>query len=228
MDEEKKTEAEGGVVSPPGVEPIPSVEKPAAPAKAEKPKIGPARRVWRAILIGLVAVAAVFLAGVLASYFLRYRPLAVALHQSQAQLAQANQEMAALQAELDSAKNKLDALQAEVAELEKDRQELQSQLDDANAHLELLQVLVDVSSARLALFLEDAPGAQKALVDTPQRLEDLAARLEKADPNLAQSLPNRLKLIRSSLESNDLVSAKVDLELMTRNLLDIEAALFSK
>jgi hypothetical protein len=103
---------------------------------------------------------------------------------------------------------------------------LQDELKTATAHLELVQVLVDVSNARLALFLNDVVGAKAALSDTQSRLDNLLPRIAIFDINLAQSMPQRLSLIRSGLE-RDPETAKIDLELFTKDLLAIEAALFN-
>ena len=103
---------------------------------------------------------------------------------------------------------------------------LQDELKTTTAHLELVQVLVDVSNARLALFLNDVVGAKAALSDTQQRLDNLLPRIAIFDINLAQSMPQRLSLIRSGLE-RDPETAKIDLELFTKDLLAIEAALFN-
>ncbi|MBU4226172.1 MAG: hypothetical protein KKC71_10190 [Chloroflexi bacterium] len=199
-----------------------------APVIMGKPQLGRLRRFWRATLIWLVVFAVVFLAGVLTYHFLRYKPLTETLTQTQGELAQANQTIGDLQAEIEKLNGKLTAANDKIAALENDKQIIQAELEDANAHLELLQVLVDVNAARLALFLGDVPGAQLALADTLQRLEALAERLAEADPNLAQSMPQRLNLILSSLAGGDVTTANIDLELFTKNLLDVETALFGE
>ena len=86
-------------------------------------------------------------------------------------------------------------------------------------------MLVDVSNARVALFLENVEEAQTYLVKTQQRLDDLLPRITESDPALAQDLPQRLNLIISGLD-RDPETAKIDLELITKDLLNIEEALF--
>ena len=103
---------------------------------------------------------------------------------------------------------------------------LQDELETTTAHLELLQVLVDVSNARLALSLNDVEGAKAALFNTQQRLDNLVPPIAVFDTNLAQSMPQRSSLIVSGLE-RDTETAKIDLELFTKDLLEIEAALFN-
>jgi hypothetical protein len=103
---------------------------------------------------------------------------------------------------------------------------LQDELDTTTAHVELLQVLVDVSNARLALSSNDVEGAKAALSNTQQRLDNLVPRIAVFDTNLSQSMPQRLSLIVSDLE-RDPETAKIDLELLNKDLLEIEAALFN-
>jgi hypothetical protein len=103
---------------------------------------------------------------------------------------------------------------------------LQDELKTATGHLELLQVQVDVSNARMALALDDVEGAKAALSNTQQLLDNLLPRIAVYDPNLAQSMPQRLSLIVSGLD-RDTETAKIDLELFTKDLLAIEAALFN-
>jgi hypothetical protein len=103
---------------------------------------------------------------------------------------------------------------------------LQEELNTTTAHLTLLQVQVDVSNARLALSLNDVEGAKAALSNTRQRLENLVPRIANFDTSLAQSMPQRLSLIVSGL-GRDPETAKIDLELFSKDLLKIEAALFN-
>jgi len=103
---------------------------------------------------------------------------------------------------------------------------LQDELNTTTAHLTLLQVQVDVSNARLALSLNDVEGAKAALSNTQQRLEKLVPRIANFDTGLAQSMPQRLSLIVSGL-GRDPETAKIDLELFSKDLLKIEAALFT-
>ena len=206
---------------------VPSQPEPAskpdpvpAPAKPAKLQLGRFRRFWRTSLIWLAVVAVAFLAGVLIFNFLRYQPLNERLNQTQTELTQSNQNVRNLEGKLAAASNK-------VAALENDNQALQSELDTANTHLELLQVLVDVNNARLVLVDDDVPAAKAALKNTAQQLDSLAPRIAVVDDNLAQSMPQRLALILAGLDS-DIETAKVDLELLTGNLLDVEAALFDE
>jgi hypothetical protein len=103
---------------------------------------------------------------------------------------------------------------------------LQDELNTTTAHLTLLKVQGDVSNARLALCLNDVEGAKAALSNTQQRLENLVPRIANFDASLAQSMPQRLNLIFSGL-GRDPETAKIDLDLFSKDLLKIEAALFN-
>jgi chromosome segregation ATPase len=190
------------------------------PAKPAKPQLGRFHRFWRTSLIWLAVVALAFLAGVLIFNFLRYQPLNERLNQTQDELTQSNQNISNLEAKLTTTSNK-------VTILENDNQVLQSELDTATTHLELLQVLVDVNNARLALVDGDVLAAKASLKNTSAKLEVITPRIAEVDTNLAQSIPQRLALILAGLDS-DIETAKVDLELLAGNLLDVETALFDK
>ena len=179
------------------------------PAKTEKPPLSRMRRLWRASLVWLAVVAISFTAGLVTFNFLRYQPQLNELAQAYRTTTDLQNQVISLTTQLETATDRLLVL------------------EDVQTHLELLQVLADVNNARLALADQDVPAAKAALANTSRRLEDLAPRLGKADASLTASLPQRLALILSGME-NDTDTARVDLELLAGNLLDIEADLFSK
>ena len=185
---------------------------------SEKSKLGRGRRIWRSVLVWMVVIAAALLIGLSAYHFLRYKPVSDTLLRTQSELLQANLTNDDLEA-------RLTTLDDEIANLEGDNQALQTELSEDKLHLELLKVLVDVSNARIDLFLEDVAGARDVLSDTPQRLENLLPAVAEFDANLAISMPQRLSLIVSGLE-RDIETAKIDLELFTKDLLEVEAAIF--
>jgi cell division protein FtsB len=186
-------------------------------SSAEKQPPSPFMRTLRKVLIGLVIVAVIFLAGFLTDHFVRYSPLSEELEKTQAELEQANQELSDLQNENDRLTSANEAALDEIADLEAD-------LTAATANLKFYQVLVNVNTARLELFLENIEGAQAALVDTQDNLEDLLPFIEEVDPELALSLPRRLELIISGLE-RDPETGLIDLELLTKDLLELEPLL---
>jgi hypothetical protein len=204
---------------------LPSIQEP-EPEKNQadpitgKNKIGRGRRIWRTVLIWMVVIAAAFLIGLLADHFIRYKPVNELLQQTQSELSQANLTIDDLNARLATVDDR-------IAALENDNHTLQSDLDAAKSHLKLLQVLVDVSNARIALFLDDLEGAKAALTDTPRKLEVLGPSIAGYDAGLAQSMPQRLNLIILGLD-RDVQTARIDLELLTKDLLEVEAAVFGE
>jgi hypothetical protein len=105
--------------------------------------------------------------------------------------------------------------------------ETQSDLNAAEVHLELLRGLTDVSNARIALFMDDVDSAKAALANMPQRLDNLASVINEYDDSLAKDMQERLGLIVSGLD-RDVETAKIDLELLTKDLLNIEAIIFGQ
>ncbi|MCJ7716540.1 MAG: hypothetical protein MUO54_08475, partial [Anaerolineales bacterium] len=67
--------------------------------------------------------------------------------------------------------------------------------------------------------------AKDTLVNTQQRLGNLLPRIAEFDSALAQDMPQRLNLIISGLD-RDTETVIIDLELITRDLLDIEETVF--
>ncbi len=174
----------------------------------------------RKALIWLVVIAVAFLAGVLVFYMALYKPLDRTYIETSNNLVQSNQTIAELQI-------KNNALEIQATGLDKEKTVLQSALDQVNNHLVLLSVMEDVSEARLALMNNDVPGAKIALEKTPTRLDSLAPVFSSVDPTLASSLDQRLSLALSGMDK-DLETAKVDLQLLSKSLMDIEFALFNK
>ncbi len=197
-----------------------------APDSAQEKK-QPSRlqRFTRKALIWLVVIVIVFSGGMAADHFLRYKPLSDAQAATQTELDQAHQDLSDMQVAFDRINAKNQEAEAKITELETEKKSLQDELDLTTTHLELFQVLVDVSNARVALFLENVEDAKTSLVKTQQYLELLLPRIVEYDPVLAQDIPQRLNLIISGLD-RDTENAKIDLELITKDLLNIEEAMF--
>lgn len=223
MSEDKEKEIEQEVIS---VEQEPQ-DQPADADRLEKgdegvEKTPPGRfKIFlRKALIWLGVVLVAFLAGFLTDHFTLYRPM--------------NQERLAIQEELEKAEQTLNELETEntrlVNELDSLRSEkdvLQQDLAQATANLQYYQVLVDVNNARIQLFMEDIEGAQESLAGTQALLEELLPWIEAVDADLALSLPRRLDLIVSGLV-RDPDTGMIDLELFTKDLLELEPLLFEQ
>jgi len=189
------------------------------PAQSKPEKAPPSRfvRFLRKALIGLAIVVVIFFAGFLTDHFTRYRPLSDELDQTRAELEQANLDLKEVEEENDELTSANRTAKKEIDDLEEE-------LTAARANLKFYQVLVDVNTAQLELFLENIEGAQTALIDTEGNLEDLLPFITEVDPELALSLPRRLDLIISGLE-RDPETARIDLELLTKDLLALEPML---
>ena len=101
-----------------------------------------------------------------------------------------------------------------------------AELASVKANALYYQVLVDVNTARIELFLEDIEEAQAALENTIENLEALLPFITEVDPELALRLPRRLDQIVSGL-ARDLETSLIDLELFTKDLLELEPLLVS-
>jgi hypothetical protein len=209
-----------------GTSQIPAQPEPVAISDTpEKPRLGRLRRLIRIVLIWLVVLSIGFLAGLETDQYLRYKPLSKAIGETQTALDQANQQISNMQAEIDKLTAANVDANVKITSLEGENKTLQDKFKTSDAHLKLLQILVDVSNARLALFLNDVEGAKAALTNTPQRLDNLLPFISTFDANLAKSMPQRLNLIVSGLD-RDTETVKIDLELFSKDLLEIEAAMF--
>ena len=171
----------------------------------------------RKALIWLLVISLAFLGGFLLDHFLRYRPLAATSKETQSALDQANQTLDDVQSENRRLKSDINAADEQISSLQED-------LDAANANIKFFQILADVNNARVNLFLEDIEGAQTALADIQNRLQELLPIIEEIDPELAVSLPRRLDLIVSGLERNP-ETGRIDLELFTKDLLELQPLL---
>jgi hypothetical protein len=190
-----------------------------ASKKVEKKPPSRFVRLLRKILIGLGIVALIFLAGFLTDHFVRYQPLSATLDETTAELEQANLNISDLEAQNTQLTNANRTANNEIFALEEE-------LAAVKANALYYQVLVDVNTARIALFLEDIEGAQAALADTQDNLEALLPAIIEVDPELGLSLPRRLELIISGI-ARDPETGLIDLELFTKDLLELEPLLVS-
>jgi len=199
---------------------VPEEAEPEIPPTETPEKAPPTRlqKFFRQLLIWLIIIVIAFTAGLLLDHFLRYKPLSDNLLETQSELEAANQAVAELQEEIVGLEENIETANTKVEGLEED-------LDLANARLQFYQVLVDINNARIAMFDEDTEAALAALENTQQRLEELEPVIQEENPELALSLPRRLELIVSGLERDPEI-AKIDLELFTKDLLELELYLF--
>lgn len=198
--------------------------KPASVGSLGKRRGGRVGRFFRKVLVWLVLVAVGFAAGVATYHFVRYEPQSEDLAQARMERDLADQSIAKLQAQIEAQNASLQEANNTITSLQGEKLALQDELGATTARLNLMQVLVDVTSARVALFGDDVERAKAALLDTQQRLSDLLPAIGEVDSALAESMPQRLNLIISGMDRN-VETAKVDLELLTKDLLEVAAAL---
>ncbi len=168
----------------------------------------------RKALIVLGVAVLVFLGGFLTDHFVRYKPLADEMKETHAQLEDANLAVSDLEVENDS----LIALNQKA---EEEIADLKDEVSAVRANALFYQVLVDVNAARIAIFLDDSEGAQAALAYTQSRIEELQPAIEVVEPNSTISLLARLELVVSGLD-RDKDTSLIDLELLTKSLLELE------
>jgi hypothetical protein len=84
---------------------------------------------------------------------------------------------------------------------------------------------VDIYAARSALTDENTSAAKSAISDTEDTLDEMIDVIRDFDTNLAETLPQRLRLIRANIDGN-IENAIADCDLMIKDLRDIEKSLY--
>jgi len=175
------------------------------------------KRFMQKVLIGLGIAAIIFLGGYLTNYFTAYKPKADALAVSQAQIDSLNERIADLETENTTLTTAIQKSQDDIAALE-------GELASNEINRLFNQVLLDVNAARIALFMDDLEAAQAAMDDTQTHLDQLLPAIEKVDSDRALNLPIRLGLIVSGIP-RDPETGKIDLEIFTKDLMDLKPLL---
>ncbi|MBT3239868.1 MAG: hypothetical protein HON98_04785 [Chloroflexi bacterium] len=180
--------------------PVPVEEPVVIEDEPKKEKLPPTKfqKNLRKALIWAVGILAIFLAGVITNQVMRYKPFEATVAENEILVQEAHEE--------------------EIIEL-------QHEIGGLTSHRNFLNVLVDVNNARIALFLKDIDGAKIDLLNTQESLSDIHADIARYDSTLAESMSKRLSLIISGLE-RDSETAIIDLDLLTKDLLEIESVLF--
>lgn len=161
----------------------------------------------RRLFTWLAVVAIAYLGGFITSYVTNYQPKVEELALSEAALEDAQDEIKDLNAEINLVTGQRDALET------------------ADQYRTLLAIMADTYSARLAMVQENTAAAKSALSDTPDKLDEIIEVIRLFDANLAESLPQRLTLIRTNIDGN-LENAIADCDLLLKDLRDIEKALY--
>jgi len=198
--------------------PTPKAIPPAAPKKNlfgtlynKETKFGRFMRAasrWAALVLSLFAL------GLLAGYFLLYRPTLQSLGQTQASYKQAAQDLA-------NAQKKVQDLAATNASLSTQVLTLNQDVDRANQHIQLLQFVKTLQIARLSLDNADPVAARQMLVNGRTALTSLAPAIDKNSPGLSKTMQARMDLILSEIDQNP-KTAGADVDVLVNQLLDYE------
>jgi len=200
-------------------------QTPTEPAEANGPEVKPesrrarAGRAFRRGLRWLAFLLVIFGLGFLTAVFVLYLP-------AQQRLQQARQESETRVAE---AKQEVSALETRVASfsgLEAANQKLEDQARLADLHVHILSARADISAALLALAEEDLPRASASLTKTGDTLASLEGMLEPEQQKLAQDMQERLELARREM-GEDAFAARSDLGVLTNMLQELENAYFA-
>ena len=181
-----------------------------------------ARRFFRRLFRWVVGLLIVFGLGVIAALFLVYRPTAGKLDEMSNQLAQSNQQVAALEDKIGDLESQIEALSV----LKNANQELQEGLDQAELHIHILSALANVHAAQFALTLKDVANAQVKLNKTPKTLNELRELIDPGQRQAIDSMVQRLELTIRELES-DRFAAQSDLDVLANSLIQLENSYFA-
>ncbi len=162
----------------------------------------PPSRIGRFLRIALrwaVGGMLIFLLGLLATWFAQVRPKAA--------------EIGRLRAELDSAQAELATLRP----LQAENEQLQAEADQAQTRLAVVEALVDVTSAQVALFMDDPVSARTHLSGTDARLTSISGLIGVSVADEIETMRGRLSQVLAELDQ-DSFAARRDLEVLANTL----------
>jgi hypothetical protein len=182
---------------------------------------------WARSLRWLLILAVIFGLGALLIMFILYIP-------ARDQAILANQQImeieAQAQADLENADQKIAELEETIESLsvlEAQNVELQDELDMANLHVVILSARTDVATAQLTLAKgEDVSKTRITLSRTSETLEILGDLLEPDQRKIVSDMQERLELVLDEVDDNP-YAAESDLDVLARDLLELESALFT-
>jgi cell division protein FtsB len=171
------------------------------------------RRILRTILLWAIGLLGVFALGVGVTWFTLVNPVRA--------------DKQALMEELDAVRAEGEAQLSDLqSQHDLEIQSLRDEMVEDSLHMDLLTVMVDVSSARLALDLNNDVGARAALAGSDERLEKLQTGLQENGLEAVKELRAQLALALDSLESKP-ANADRAIEQLVEDLLKLERSLFS-
>lgn len=181
----------------------------------EKKGLSQGRKIWRKVLIWLVVIAIAFAGGFFLNSTLRYQP--------------EQERTAALQADLDDAQAEIASLEAEIERLGKFEDQnttLSQEMDKLNIHLMILGLRAGIADASLALEQGRLADAKLALSKVGPSLDSLKDMLDADQGETVENLIQRYQLVMIELETDE-ATVLTDLELMSTKLQTLENTLFA-
>jgi hypothetical protein len=189
-------------------ESAPPAEAPSTGAAPSAPQARKPMPAWlRTTLLWGGGVLTVFAVGALAVFFIAVRPLNAELSSAASSLAAAETRIGELTGDLADAEATIEALRIE------------------EARFQLMQMLLKATEAKAALLEGDTVETRVKLESVKNALRPLLDDLEAHDATLATSLPQRIELIQTNLETNA-DKALVDLDLLIDDLVEAQGEMF--
>jgi hypothetical protein len=184
-------------------------EKESIPSKA-----GPETRLQKAVRVAwpwvLVALLAFGLGALL---------IAVALYFP------TRQKLNTANADLEHANATISSMTDQVATLQTDNETLQKDLDTTTLHMYVLKALSGVRGASLAVAADDYAGARLSLIGTSEALDTLSGLLGADQSDVLAAMRQSAAQALTEIQAN-LASAPPELDLLTKNLVQLEKNLF--
>lgn len=207
-------------------------EKPSLPSATVPPPLrsGPpeskAQRFLRRLARWALVLLITLLAGAALIVFPLYLPLQAQFKGAQTEVAQADQQLSALQTQTSG---QISSLATQVAGLQTEKKEAQTALANNEMHLATLNALNDVTAARLALTTEgfNYSNAAFSLTEAMKSLEALA---KLAAPEQAKGIKDMQEIATkalSILNGSDPQAAAADLDKLSDSLVTLRRKLLA-
>jgi flagellar motility protein MotE (MotC chaperone) len=128
-------------------------------------------------------------------------------------------------ADLEHANATISSMTDQVATLQTDNETLQKDLDSATLHMYVLKALSSVRGASLAVADDDYAGARLSLIGASEALDTLSGLLGTDQKDVLSDMQKSAAQALTEIQT-DLTSAPPELDLLTKNLVQLEKNLF--
>ena len=171
----------------------------------------------KSLLRLITVIVVLFAAGVLAAYFILYRPAKSQLTDTTAVLKDTTTQLNENIATLDEVEAALDDMTTAYDDLTED-------YAYTTAQNQLLRMYAKVVDAQMLIQTKNYTEAKKQLADAREILDDVLPELTKVNETDAERLDSRLDLVISEF-GNDVKAAESDLEVMVTWILEMDTFL---